>query len=174
MDYSLTLAEASKITQTSVSTLRRWCLDGRVAALKDENGNWRISDEGLRSGNAPINPSSKAQRTVQKTPAVQTPSIEGALNDALERIVEPLRTAIERETARNRELMEQAAELRARIHDLEGKVDERDRRISELQEQRISELKQSAPTAALLDTISQHVQKSTTTLGTLTNFFKAK
>lgn len=160
MDYSLSLSEAAKAGGLSVSTLRRWCSHGRVNALKDAEGNWRLNESSLRAQVTSMKQVEKNSRTVQGATVVQNPPLEGLLKDTLERIVEPLRKALERETARADEMMQLAEEARLRIRELETKLDERDTRINHIQEQRIEDIKKSALSIDLLKSLANKIDDS--------------
>jgi uncharacterized coiled-coil protein SlyX len=157
METLLSLSQASKVGGVSVSTLRRWCNDGRVEAIKDREGNWKIKESSFHSIVESYKVSEKSGRIVQGATAVQNTPMEGVLKDTLERMVEPLRKALEREITRVEGLEDALQDARARVRDLEAKLEARDMRIAQLQDERLADVKQGAPNAAVLQALLEKV-----------------
>lgn len=157
MEMLLSLSQASKVGGVSVSTLRRWCNDGRVEAIKDHDGNWKVKESSLRSMVDSFRGSENFRRTVQGATAIQSASMDAVLKDTLERMVEPLRTALEHESARVEGLENALQDARVRIRELETKLEARDTRIAQLQDERLADMRQSAPTATVLQALLDKV-----------------
>ena len=77
---SLSLSDASKISQKSVPTVRRWIKSDFIKAAKDSKGNWKIDQDELllflSKGTSPKQPTSDHSASIDS---------QGWLHEALKR-----------------------------------------------------------------------------------------